>query len=91
MATAAPITGAPAGAPIFRINGVSNPVDEPYPFLDQLHGILCCIQAAVEDDSMPLNGLVMAQALRGAQTLAYLVGQGLAHQDAEQEARRHGA
>lgn len=72
----------------FRINGVSNPIDEPYPFLDQLHGILCCIEAAVADNSDgPMNPAILRSALRAAQTLAHLVGEGLEFMDTKREAR----
>lgn len=63
----------------FRLNGTVNPVEEPYPFLDQLHGVLCCIELALEDDEgVPARNLqILRSAVQGAQTLAFLVGQSL--------------
>jgi hypothetical protein len=77
-------------AKIFRLNGCSNPVDEPYPFLDELHGVLKCVEVAVrEDGDGPLNPEILSAALRGAQSLAYLVGQGLDYMDAKREVQRN--
>lgn len=67
----------------FRLNGTANPIDEPYPFLDQLHGVLCCIDLSLRDedgDGIP-NVDILRSAIKGAATLAHLAAQSLQFMD----------
>jgi hypothetical protein len=71
-----------------RLNGAANQIDTPYPFLDELHGVLCCIERGFgdEDGDGRLNREIMCAAVRGAQTLAFLVSAGLHALDDNKEA-----
>lgn len=80
MAANAPITGAPTRAPRFTINGVSMPVDEPYPFLDQAHALSICLTDTVKND-MQISEEILDAALRGITTLIELAALGLHNMD----------
>lgn len=86
MAIHAPITGAPIGAPDFKLNGVSFLVDEPYPFLDQAHALACCLDDATSGHASP-NSDILNAAARGIATLIHLASIGLDVMEQKQRAR----
>lgn len=88
MAINARITGAPTRAHDFKLNGVSYPIEEPYPFLDQAHGVLACIEEALqENDRGPINRDLLISAVRGASMLVHLAALGLDTLDSQREGR----
>ncbi len=88
MAAAARNTGAPTRAPAFTLNGVSYPIEDPYPFLDQAHGVLACIEEALnENERGPINRELLISAVRGASMLVHLAALGLDNMDSQREGR----
>ena len=79
MATNTRITGAPARAPIFELNGCTNAPDEPYPYLDQAHAVLAFVDQVLSsgDEDAQLNPLLVQSAVRAASTLVHLAATGL--------------
>lgn len=81
MASDAPITGAPACAPAFTLNGCTL-ADEPHPYLGQAHAVLCCLEAACrETGEGPLNQDIIAAAADAAQTLIFHAARALHDMD----------
>ncbi len=78
--------------PEFRLNGCTNIVDEPYQFLDQAHGVLACLDEALDPNggAGTLNPLLIVATVRAASTLVHLAAQGLNVMDEKEEARRNG-
>lgn len=52
----------------FKLNGCTL-TDEPHPYLEQAHAVLCCLEKACRAEDWPLNQAILAAAADAAQTL----------------------
>ena len=54
----------------FKLNGCTL-TDEPHPYLEQAHAVLCCLEEACRAEGGSLNDSILAAAADAAQTLVF--------------------